>query len=65
MEPVDPRMEAARRALRAFHRGEPHDERCPRCGGKIEVHPFIDDPSNTAWFVRCPCGATSGQFKGL
>ena len=61
---VEKTWEAAHRAIAAVNAGEPYDEVCAFCGGKLVVEALPPAPS-TQWFIRCPCGKSNGIFKGL
>ncbi len=62
---IDRAWETVRSAVRKFNAGEPQDELCVFCRGKLVVTGFPKDGPYTSWEVRCPCGKGSATLKGL
>jgi tRNA(Ile2) C34 agmatinyltransferase TiaS len=52
--------EPVQRAVAAHRRGQPSDEKCVFCGGRIEVM-----GEDTIFYFRCPCGKSNGSLKGI
>jgi hypothetical protein len=53
------------RAIEAFRKGLPFDEKCYFCGGKIGV---MGEPAGgpyTLIIFGCPCGKSNGSLKGI
>lgn len=59
-EANDPRFKPVLMALMEYQSSLPVDQFCLDCGESLEV-----TSCGAAWFVKCPCGKSTSDFRGL
>jgi hypothetical protein len=58
-------LAAAQQAIATFKRGEAPSIPCVFCNRPIEIEGLPPGGPYTQFQTRCPCGKSSGSFKGL